>query len=399
MNKLGEFIIVVIIFLLNPFLGFILSIYEAINKKENKKYLIMIALYYGFFGLIFLSKNDYDIRVHYQIFLDIIKYSNTEFFIFLSKEKDWLIFIFYRILGYFTKNPRWIGFFAAALSYGIPFYIIMNYGKLKKLKKIEVLLFILLFLGIVPSYSFSGMRNFTAICLFSLGIYLIEVLKLKKGYILVLVAPIMHISILILSGVYIFSRFIKITKLKIIISMLLTLILIIFSKFFLLVSLNYISEYSKFIAPYITGKSAIEVTVGWVQLLISYTFFYTILILFYADSLKNKGKLELDFYKFLMCYLPIISIFSFSKTMYERYTSNIKIIMILILVQIYLKISKGKKIIFIIIFLYSSLSYLALAKIEWETWNFKLITNSVMQNFVEKDNLNQKKYLELIREE
>ncbi|MHA5065623.1 EpsG family protein [Cetobacterium somerae] len=396
MKKIMEILMVLIIFIINPFIGFIISLYKAIKNKNNNKYLIIISIYYGFFGLLFLSKEAYDIRVHYQIFSQIVVYSNREFYEFLLKEKDWVIFIFYKILSCFTTNPRWIGFFSALISYGIPFYLIIDYSHRKKMKSSEIFLFLFLFLGIFPSYMFSGMRNFNAVCLFSLGIYIIDVLKNKKGYILIIISSLLHISLLILCIIFIASKFIKITKIKIVLSSLVTLILIIFSKKILLLSLKLVPKYSKILEPYILGEHAIDIAEGWAIVLISYAFSLGVVIIFYICSLKTKKKLI--FGDFLICYLPIISIFSFSKTMYARYISNIKIILLMILIQIYLKVSNGKKILFVSILIYSILGYLTLVKIEWETWNFNLLSGSIISIMKEKNNLNQPKYLELIRE-
>lgn len=395
--ELKDFFLTIIIFLFNPFIGVLISIYKVICKKENKKYLILIAIYYGFFGLIYLSSLTGDIRYHYGVFKHIFKQNNKEFIKFLSYEKDYLIFIYYKILSNFTSNPRWIGFFSAILSYGIPYYLIVDFGHKNKLKKYEILIFILLFLGVTPSYRFSGMRNYNAICLFSLAVYTIDVLKNKRGYVYIILSPLLHISMLVPVLIYFLSKYIKLNKLKVIYSLIFSIILIKFSKIILLKTLILFPEFSRYMIIYIEGEHAIKVAASWIVVLISYIFFFGVYILFYFKILQKNNLKGLGFFKFLICYFSIISIFSFSDTMYNRYSENIIPLLIVSMIYIYVAYFKKNKILLISIFIFSLLSYIALSMIEVSRWNPKIMYSSIIGLLNEGERLNKMEYIKLKR--
>lgn len=395
--EIRDLILITTIFILNPFVGFLVSVYKVISSKNNRKYLIYIMIFYGFFGLIFLSGPEYDIRAHYLTFKFISKQKNMEFWKFLLEQKDILIFIYYRILSYWTSNPRWIGFFSAMISYGIPYYLIADFSQKNKLNKYETLIFILLFLGITPSYKFSGMRNFNAICLFSLGVYMVDILKNRKGYIYIFLAPLLHASILTLTLVYFLSKYVKVNKLKVIISLIFSISFINFSKIILLKSLIIFPDYSKFIKSYIEGKHATAVAASRSIILIVYIFYFLVYTLFYFKIL-HKSKLKgLRFFKFLICYFPIVSLFSFSDSMYVRYLGNIVLLLIVTIIYIYTVYFQRNKILLLIILGFSLLSYSIMVRIEIINWNPKIISSSVFGFLKEGEKLNTKEHIMLRR--
>lgn len=396
-QKIRDYFIIFIIFLLNPFIAFFLSLYKVISDKKNMKYLYIIAFFYGFFGLIFLSEENYDIRAHYEIFKIVSKQNWSQYIIYSMNQKDILILIYYRILSFITTNPRWIGFFSAILSYGIPFYLIVDFGHKNKLKKYEILLFLLLFLGITPSYKFSGMRNFNAVCLFSLGVYYVDILKSKKGYIYLILSPLLHISMLIVILIYLISKKIKITKVKVWISFISSGVLLLFSKRILLMMLNIIPSYSRFISAYIEGVHATSVTASKIVILIYYFFFFSVYALFYMKILKEKKVKNLSFYRFLIYYFSFLSIFSFSKTMHIRYAENIILLLFMTLIFLYSKYFRNNKFFIILTIGFGIFSYILMVKMEYKTWNLKLISNSVLSIIKEAENLNNSQYIKLRR--
>lgn len=395
-RKKLDYILACLLILLSPILSLLLAIYKYISSEKNKRYLVYICIFYGFFGLIFLSTPGGDIRNHYVIFTKISKLSLKEFYLFLSNEKDWLIFIYYKILSYFTENPRWIGFFSAMLSYGVPYYLIIDFGHKNKLKKYEIIIFIILFLGITPSYKFSGMRNFNAICLFSLGVYMVDILKNKKGMVYIILAPLLHISLLIVIIIYFLSKYINLTKIKVICSLLFAIIFIKFSKIILLKSLILFPNYSRFLISYIEGENAASIAASWVAISINYIFFFGVYILFYFTLLKRKKLKGLNFFKFLVFYFSFISIFSFSKTIYNRYSENIILLLILLLMYLLKKYLNSNKI-FLSIISFAILSYSLMARIEYKTWNIKLISSSIIGILKEGEQLNKIEYIHLRR--
>lgn len=394
----GEFLILLTIFCINPFLGFIISLYKAISTKKNIKYLFLISIYYGFFGLIYLSQKSYDIRVHYELFLQIKNLSLELFWNFLLNQKDWLVLIIYKILGFFIENPRWIGFISAMFSYGVPIYIIINFGQMKKMKKYEKIVFIILFLGITPSSNFSGMRNFNAICLFSLGVYSVDILKLKRGYIYMALSPLLHIFVLPLILLYLLSKSFKITKLKMIFSFIFSLIFLKFSRKLLYISLEIFPKYRKYLSPYIEGAHASDVTISWIPIAIYCIFFFGVSVLFYIYNFSSKKLDKLYFANFFIICFSFVSMFSFSKTMYIRYISASELILIIILMQIYTKAYYLKNILLVVIFSFSFSSYLAFARIEYQTWNFKLVGCSIFGILREGEYLNNDRDIKLVRE-
>ena len=222
MNK----IILIISFLVSPLVSILLNTLSFI-KKPTLVSTLMIGLFWGYFGLVYIPIKGFDILSHYKIYDFIKKLDFNQFFIHVIVYKDRLVYYIYWILGKIISNHKIIGFVSAFFMYTIAFNILKKFFCKYEISRSERIMSILLFYSLTPMYLFSGMRNGPAIMLFSFGVYLVLNGE-KKGNLYIIMCMLTHSSFISIVIIFYLSLFVKIKYIKST-SILLSLILLIFN--------------------------------------------------------------------------------------------------------------------------------------------------------------------------
>lgn len=199
MNKVQHLIAVIV----NPIIGLSFNLYNLKNKRYCYFVFFLFCFWYGYNISI---NNVWDISRHYEIYETIFKMNekNFQFYIkYLAKEPG--IYYIYRIMNKINMPKNLIGSVVVIAQYFIPLILILD----KKIKN-KILIYLVSTFLLIPHYIFTGVRFLLAISIFALGInYYVKKQKIKYLYLL---APLIHISLVIPVVLFFIVTFFKKNK-------------------------------------------------------------------------------------------------------------------------------------------------------------------------------------------
>lgn len=214
------------LFILIPVLSIFILIFSIGITKKNR--LIIFLLMAGILAIVafyFNPRVEYDLYRHHKK-MEIIRQYNfnevKEFFVKNNEVEPLRILVMY-LVSQATTNNNILQLIITFIGYSIIFYMINDYAKIKNIKNWIVLFTtIFIFFSLYYVDFISNLWNHLAIIIFSLGIYLEYIKKKNKKicYLLYIITPLLHISMiipLVLKIVFSYIYKEKINKLNIII--------------------------------------------------------------------------------------------------------------------------------------------------------------------------------------
>lgn len=243
----------IIIWLLNPFLSFLLLIK---NSKYNKSIFPFLLISF-FFGMSFV--------IDYESGADSVRYSNQ--LLELNKSKvSWVNFskqfylegsytvdlyqpILTWIVSRFTGDYKWLfGIYSIIFGYFWFKSILISRQLLPEGLSIFLLLLILLFSLINPIWNINGVRMWTAIGMFFFGLLLLNFYKRKIGYLFIILPVFVHFSLVFALCVYVGFKFLPSKNL------LALYVFYLVSFFFVEVDVNIFSSYYEFLPDFLQSR-------------------------------------------------------------------------------------------------------------------------------------------------
>ena len=208
-------------FLISPFVSSILAFLCLALNIETKICRIIVGLFFGLYGYLFIPAFDFDLVRHYEYFESYIGKSIGEFIYLIASNSrpDVLLYSLYWFLGLFYENPQIVGFIGA-----FPFYFLMllsidNIFKsylYEKRRMLSYLILISVFMSLTVPWTFSTMRNGNAIILF---VYLATRERNNRLFLqdcLLFILPgLIHFSLFPISALYILAKYSGMTFIKI----------------------------------------------------------------------------------------------------------------------------------------------------------------------------------------
>ena len=173
-----------VIFLLVPFIGFLLSIIAYFNCNKKKCiYPLLIGLYLGIVAYYFIPPQNYDLYRHHQIVKQLMGMSlNNSILILNHIDLETLPKLICLLISRFN-NINLLQFFITAIGYTIIFSCLYDYKiKAKVNNTIFVPVCLFTFFGFNALNFISGLWNYIAIIIFFLALYLEYICKAKKVY-------------------------------------------------------------------------------------------------------------------------------------------------------------------------------------------------------------------------
>lgn len=173
-----------VIFLLVPFIGFLLSIIAYFNCNKKKCiYPLLIGLYLGIVAYYFIPPQSYDLYRHHQIVKQLMGMSlNNSILILNHIDLEMLPKLICLLISRFN-NINLLQFFITAIGYTIIFSCLYDYKiKAKVNNTIFVPVCLFTFFGFNALNFISGLWNYIAIIIFFLALYLEYICKAKKVY-------------------------------------------------------------------------------------------------------------------------------------------------------------------------------------------------------------------------
>lgn len=211
-NMIEEFFLFAV-FLLNPFLSVLLSIFFIYMERHIKLCFTIFTLFWGLIGYTYLPIYSMDITRHNLTFEELkLIDSFSEFLIFqsMSEKPDFALdFVFWGI-GKWVDTHQIVGFIGAICYYGLGLRILLNWRfQLKSdLPFYNFLLPFIMFLALAQVTEFSGMRQGNAILLFLLIVTIPdERLEVGKKCFCLIFPCLLHFSMYPLWILYICSCF------------------------------------------------------------------------------------------------------------------------------------------------------------------------------------------------
>lgn len=189
------------LFLIYPILTIPLIVIGSIRDKKHRIiYMIMLALDIALMSLqLDPSKYGLDLNVYFST-MDIMKQMRIETFLQIYiTQKEFLTNLLFYIYANIGNYNLWI-FTVTFLCYGILFYIIADYAKIKNISSREYIIIMLICILFYNNlFAITGIRNSVAMMIFLLAIYL-EYFKEKKNIlwrILYIIPCFIHMSMII----------------------------------------------------------------------------------------------------------------------------------------------------------------------------------------------------------
>lgn len=205
-------ILSIITFFLNPILALPFNILEIINRKKYAAVLFSITM--GLLAFVLIPNEGYDLIRVYERYDLLHSFTFLQLIDYLSLNLDFTFYLYSWFLGKLNLPKELLPFTAIFLIYLITFTIYINWSKESnppKAKRIIFFIFVLFFVPFLSTYS--GIRNNTALALFSFGLYMIITNQKRSGVFYVILANITHFMTLILSVLLVTSFLLKNHKL------------------------------------------------------------------------------------------------------------------------------------------------------------------------------------------
>lgn len=189
------------LFLIYPILTIPLIVIGSIRDKKHRIiYMIMLAFDIALISLqLDPSKYGLDLNVYFST-MDIMKQMRIETFLQIYiTQKEFLTNLLFYIYASIGNYNLWI-FTVTFLCYGILFYIIADYAKIKGISNREYIIIMLICILFYNNlFAITGLRNSVAMMIFLLAVYL-EYFKEKKNIswrILYIIPCFIHMSMII----------------------------------------------------------------------------------------------------------------------------------------------------------------------------------------------------------
>lgn len=218
-------VVVILLFVLMPFMSFYFVIAEVYNKRKYSYYLLFVLM--GLFSMYYFPYQD--------------QYRYMEGYLFLQDKNFSDIFIYDNIVLYFLNlfDIFMFVFSKTGISYEIFRFIIVVLSYMlvfvtvkKTLKKMNCnsdicfLSFLVIFFSVPYFIICSGFRTGFGACILSVGVYCLYSLKKRIGLLLVLVSCLIHYMYFIYFGLILFSFCVgRLTKVKIVFFLIISLFL------------------------------------------------------------------------------------------------------------------------------------------------------------------------------
>lgn len=204
-------LLIALIFVIFPFFSIPLIIYQLFRSRRYRVfYGILLAFAVGIIVYHIVPTAEMDLSRYYS-YLDELKQSSFSGGIAqIWSKSDPLSYSFMFIISYFSSN-NFVPLVTALIGYGIYFYIIFDYSKIKELTTLTTGLAIMYFFAIYNIInSFTGIRFGLGISIFLLALYLDVVKKRRKiSLILYIITPLIHSSTITLLLIRLIVRVFK----------------------------------------------------------------------------------------------------------------------------------------------------------------------------------------------
>ena len=346
-------LLVTIIFACAPFIAIPLIILGIVmDKKHNVIYGILLALLLAMIAYNFNPKEGHDL---YRYYFEMDSYySNIDFERFVERNmfnNTKFLFVILEFLVAQIGNNSLLQFIITFIGYAITFYIILDYSKLKDIKPGITLCVMLIFIFTFYHINFiSGLAQYLAIVVGFLGFYL-EYIKGKKKWfykLLYIIPALIHMSMILIILLRLLLCFnYKSIKKYYILALIAYALLpsIVYQIFSVIPSLS-------MIAYKINGYMLNEVSIfagiydiGTLMLLILYMYIY------YTSKNKLTKELPEKFIQFVEIVL-LLNIFSIPYRSIFARILNLTILCINIYLLSYLKNTKNRHLIIILLALF-----------------------------------------------
>jgi len=221
----GNKIILVLLFLVYPFVAFLSAVFFLSKGQEKFFSFIIITSFFGLLGYSLLPVNGMDLTKHYVFFENLKEvFSFSDFILYegMSEKPDFFLDLIYWILGKYIDTHQIVGFIGAVFYFGLSLGVICHWWRLTHidLSKFFILLFFM-FLALMPVYEFSGMRQGNANMLFLFLITMPDRERIKIKQMLLLLFPcLIHFSLYPIVILYICACYLSRKKIFILFSIL-----------------------------------------------------------------------------------------------------------------------------------------------------------------------------------
>lgn len=210
---------IIFLFIANPFLGALYALYNLSKRQYTAISFAIAVCFAGLYGYTFLPYSNDDITRHYIIFsklTSVTSISDLLLYETLSFKPDFLIDIFYYVIGRFSDNHQFVGMLGSSMYYGLLLGVCINWLNQSHADNYEKAFWtiILCMLALTPTNEFCGMRqgNANAMLLFFITWPKFYSFKNYIRILLVILPCLLHFSILPLSLLYLLASTINSKK-------------------------------------------------------------------------------------------------------------------------------------------------------------------------------------------
>lgn len=193
------YIITLLLFFYSPIIALLLCFVCMCFSKKPYLYCILIALCIAIVAFFFEPPSSYDL---YRIFEKVEWLKEIGIVDFFEIYSNNLEIVFNLVLYFIVKvfDKHFIPMIFSLIGYLIMFYIICDYSKIKKLTPWQTTFVVIIFLLFYQHmYLISGIRNFIAMILFVLLLYIEKIKKVENNitHLLYLIPLLFHNSMII----------------------------------------------------------------------------------------------------------------------------------------------------------------------------------------------------------